>query len=183
MAVCEEPWQHQFPPLPQEEGFPGMFPGTLEEGLDSWTALSQWWGRPRCAALPAPGFLPPQLQGIGRTEQFCSCSPLSHLCSPPTSWCPQPTPAACPPALLHVIPSMHSNTSMLLELLIFSPRPSRGSFYSAVDGADGAKEFSVPGCVTTRAKQGFSQLFAARVLLPTAAWRLPAWCATSAKKA
>lgn len=90
----EEPWQPKFPPLPHQAS--SLTP--------SWANLCQGWDRHSLAALPAPGFLPPQLQGTGRTQQFCSCSPPSCLHSPPTSCCPQPAPAAHPPAPLLIAP-------------------------------------------------------------------------------
>lgn len=66
----------------------------------SWAAPCQGWDGHSPTALPAPGFLPPQLHGAGRTEQFCSCSPPGSLCSSPTSRCPQPAPEVHPPAPL-----------------------------------------------------------------------------------
>lgn len=138
--------------------------------------------------------------------QPCEPSPLTPtLCCPP-----QPVPAAHPPARLLIVPRMSSNTNAVLELLIFSPSLGHESSFPAAKGADGARESLAPGCVPTRANQECRQLFLCQSPAPQcslqgqgssgapcwgkaqtqalgarlgAGQRLPAWCATSAKRA
>lgn len=191
----------------QPEQLPRLFPGTcLGYPVPKL-------GRMQPCSLACPRFpSSPAAESWQDREvlqmQPCEPSPLT-----PTSCCPpQPVPAAHPPARLLIAPRMSSNTNTLLELLIFSPRLGHKSFFLAANGAGGAGESLVLGCAPTRANQEYSQLFHAGVLLATAAWRdmalqvlqgeqrqlaqtqvagarlgagqrLPAWCATSAKRA
>lgn len=156
----------QFPSAPHQNSFPGKLPGT---GLGC-PVPKLGWMQPYSLACPRFPSSPAAECWQDREVlqvQPCEPSPLT-----PTSCCPpQPVPAAHPPTLLVIAPRMSSNTNTLLELLIFSPRPGHKSFFLAASGADGARESLVPDCVPTRASQEYSQLFRARVLLPTAAWR------------
>lgn len=121
--------------------------------------------------LPQVSFLP-SCRALAEHSSFAAAALRAAFTRPPHHAVPSQLQQHIHQLRSSLPPGMPSNTETLLELLIFSPRPGHGSSCpAAADGADRARESSVPGCVPTRAKQQSSQLSPAGVLLPTTAWR------------